>query len=123
MKSLKSFGIAIGALFFSIFIHFSLMQWGLKIEKPYFFSIYIFVTVILIVSSFVVQILEKRFKEYLGYFFLIIVAAKLLAGKVFIDSFAEKDENLFKITLITLYMISLAMITWFVAQKLLKPEN
>ncbi|MDX9705680.1 MAG: hypothetical protein RBT46_08255 [Weeksellaceae bacterium] len=123
MNSYKNFGIIIGLLLLSIFLHFILMNWILGIQKPYFSSIYFFVFSVLIISSLAIQALEKNFKEHLGYFFLVIVAVKLLAAKIFIDSFSENSEFLFRISLIVLYLICLVLITWFVAQKLLKLER
>lgn len=123
MKFGKSFLIAIGLMLAAIAIHYGLMHWGLGIQKPYFVSIYIFVILLLIISSLAVILLEKNFKEQLGYFFLVIVALKLLAAKLFIDSFPENKEPEFKISLILLYLLSLGLVTWFTAQKLLKQEN
>lgn len=107
----------------AIVIHFGLTQWVLEIQKSYFVSIYIFVLLLLVISSLMIVFLEKSFKEQLGYFFLVVVAFKLLAAKLFIDSFLENKEVEFKLSLIILYLISLGLITWFTAQKLLKQEN
>lgn len=120
---IKNFLISLACLSTAIFIHFILFEYILKIQKNYFSSIYIFIFCILILSSLFIQILERSFKEQLGYFFLLVVALKLVAAKVFIDSFALKDEAEFKFSLLILYLVSLILITWFTAKKLLNQES
>ena len=120
---IKSFLISITFLVTAILIHFVLFEFVLKIQKPYFTSIYIFIFFVLILSSLLIQLLEKSFKEQLGYFFLVVVALKLLAAKIFIDSFPQKDEAEFKFSLLILYLVSLILITWFTAKKLLNQES
>lgn len=119
----KNFMISLVWLSSAIFIHFILFEFILKIQKLYFSSIYIFIFCVLILSSLLIQILEKSFKEQLGYFFLVVVALKLVAAKVFIDSFPENNEPEFKFSLLVLYLISLILITWFTAKKLLNQES
>lgn len=119
----KNFLIVISILLAAIGIHFFLFDVILNSSKPYFLSIYIFVFLILIGSSLVIQFLEMGFKEHLGYFFLVIIGIKLVAAKVFIDSFPNSQESEFKFSLLVLYLISLILITWFTAKKLLNQES
>lgn len=120
---IKNFLIALFGIFAAIGVHYVLFEFILGVEKPYFRSIYIFVFLILIISILLIQVLEKSFKEQLGYFFLIVVAFKLFAAKLFIDSFDEYQESEFKMSLLILYLISLILITWFTAKKLLNTES
>lgn len=119
----RNFLIVLGILLMAIGIHYFLFAILLENSKSYFSSIYIFVFLILILSSLVIQFLEIGFKEHLGYFFLVVVGVKLVAAKVFIDSFEQKQEPEFKFTLLVLYLISLILITWFTAKKLLNQES
>ena len=119
----KNFLISLTCLSTAIFIHFILFEFILKIQKDYFSSIYIFIFCVLILSSLFIQVLERSFKEQLGYFFLLVVALKLVAAKVFIDSFPQKYEAEFKFSLLVLYLVSLILITWFTSKKLLNQES
>jgi len=123
MKFFKQSSILIGILLAFILVHFGLMKFILGVEKYYFIPIYSFVLIVLLVTILIVQFLELKFREHLGYFFLVIVALKLIAAKIFMNNFAEWKENAFKFSFLVLYLVSLILITWFVAKKLLREER
>lgn len=75
------------------------------------------------VTLVLVQLLEKSFKQQLGFMFLVIVALKLLSAKLFMNKFPEYKEDEFKFSFLVLYMMSLILITLYTAQKLLKSEK
>lgn len=123
MKIDKNFLLALTGILLAISLHFILFEWIFEIQKPYFQQIYIFILIVFVLSILAVQLLEINFKEQLGYFFLVVVAVKLLVAKLFVDRFDEYQEPEFKFSLLGLYLISLIFITWFTANKLLNSKN
>lgn len=104
-------------------LHYLIFQFGLDNYKTYFESIYLFISLLFVITLSLIQIIEKIYKEQLGYFFLVIVALKLGAAKIFLNSIPEWQEPVFKFSFLGLYLISLILITWFTARILLKSEN
>lgn len=123
MKLDRNFFWAIGIMTGSVLFHFILMNFILDLPKSYYSAIYLFVILALLITSGLIIILERNFREFLGYLFLIIITLKLVAAKVFIDFIGKKDEPEFKFSFLVLYLISLTLITWFTSRKLLKSEN
>lgn len=119
----RNFLIACTSLLTIFFLHFVLFEWILDSKKSYFWPMYGFISAVFLISIILVELLERSFKEQLGYFFLIIIALKLVAVKIFIDSFPNKTEAEFKLSLLALYLISLVLLTWLTAKKLLDTES
>lgn len=106
-----------------IAIHYISTKYILQIEKTYFGSIYLFTILVLITTLLIIEFLERKYREYLGYFFLIIVTLKLVAAKIFMNSFENWRENEFKFSFLILYLISLILITRFAIKKLLTEKD
>lgn len=123
MRLTKNAFTAMIILLVCILSHYLLMEWVFKIHKPYFISIYVFTFLVLMITMTVIELLEKKYREFLGYIFLIIVVLKLFSAKLFMNSFVNWRENEFKFSFLVLYLISLILITWFVAKKLLKEKD
>lgn len=123
MKIDRNFLLSILIMLGVIAIHFVIVQIFMGIDKPYFMPIYIFTGLVFMVTLVLVQLLEKSFKQQLGFMFLVIVALKLLSAKLFMNKFPEYKEDEFKFSFLVLYMMSLILITLYTAQKLLKSEK
>lgn len=123
MKVKKPFLFLLSAMFVSILLHFLIVQMGMGIQREYFLPIYLFVFVVFVITIYLIQLLDKYFHAHLGYMFLIIVALKLVSAKLFINTFTDFKQNEFKFSFLVLYLISLVLITWYAAQKLLKSER
>ncbi|NLN34229.1 MAG: hypothetical protein GX159_11640 [Flavobacteriaceae bacterium] len=106
-----------------IVIHYISTKYILQIEKTYFVSIYVFTILVLITTLLIIEFLERKYREYLGYFFLIIVTLKLVAAKIFMNSFENWRENEFKFSFLILYLISLILITRFAIKKLMTEKD
>lgn len=102
-----------------IAIHYISTKYILQIEKTYFGSIYLFTILVLSITLLIIEFLERKYREYLGYFFLIVVTLKLVGAKIFMNSFENWRENEFKFSFLILYLISLILITRFAIKKLL----
>lgn len=123
MKLTRNFFLAIGIFLLTILLHLGFVQVFLEESKPYYTSIYVFTISLLVVTLLVIQLLEYKWRDYLGYFFLVVVAIKLVAAKIFMNSIEQRHENEFKFSFLVLYLISLILITWFTVQKLMNEEN
>lgn len=106
-----------------IAIHYISTKYILQIEKTYFGSIYLFTILVLSITLLIIEFLERKYREYLGYFFLIIVTLKLVGAKIFMNSFENWRENEFKFSFLILYLISLILITRFAIKKLLTEKD
>lgn len=106
-----------------IAIHYISTKYILQIEKTYFGSIYLFTILVLITTLLIIEFLERKYREYLGYFFLIIVTLKLVGAKIFMNSFENWRDNEFKFSFLILYLISLILITRFAIKKLLTEKD
>lgn len=106
-----------------IAIHYISTKYFFQIDKTYFVSIYVFTILVLITTLLIIEFLERKYREYLGYFFLIIVTLKLVAAKIFMNSFENWRENEFKFSFLILYLISLILITRFAIKKLLTEKD
>jgi hypothetical protein len=123
MKLSRNFYLSLGIFWVCLVLHFVIVQGILGIAKPYFTSLYIFTSLLLLITLLVIQFLEFKWRDYLGYFFLVVVAFKLVAAKIFMNSFEQRSENEFKFSFLVLYLISLILITWFTAKKLMNEES
>jgi hypothetical protein len=83
----------------------------------------VFTILVLITTLLIIEFLERKYREYLGYFFLIIVTLKLVAAKIFMNSFENWRENEFKFSFLILYLISLILITRFAIKKLMTEKD
>ena len=106
-----------------IAIHYISTKYFFQIDKTYFVSIYVFTILVLITTLLIIEFLERKYREYLGYFFLIIVTLKLVAAKFFMNSFENWRENEFKFSFLILYLISLILITRFAIKKLMTEKD
>lgn len=106
-----------------IAIHYISIKYFLRIDESYFTSIYLFTILVLITTLLIIEFLERKYREYLGYFFLIVVTLKLVAAKIFMNSFENWRENEFKFSFLILYLISLILITRFAIKKLMTEKD
>jgi hypothetical protein len=123
MKLSRNFFLAIGWFIIAIIFHIGFVQIIMAETKPYYSSIYIFTSILLLITLLIIQFLEYKWRDFLGYFFLIVVALKLVAAKIFMNSIELRQENEFKYSFLVLYLISLILITWFTAKKLMNEER
>lgn len=119
----RHLSIAILTLLSAFSVHYIVFEWALDSHKDYFWKIYAFIFLLFLVAMLLIELLEKNFKEQLGYFFLVIIALKLMSVKIFMDSFSAKEETAFKISIISLYLLSLILLTWLSAKKLLTQDQ
>lgn len=106
-----------------IAIHYISTKYFFQIDESYFTSIYVFTILVLITTLLIIEFLERKYREYLGYFFLIVVTLKLVAAKIFMNSFENWRENDFKFSFLILYLISLILITRFAIKKLMTEKD
>ncbi len=106
-----------------IAIHYISTKYFFQIDESYFTSIYVFTILVLITTLLIIEFLERKYREYLGYFFLIVVTLKLVAAKIFMNSFENWRENEFKFSFLILYLISLILITRFAIKKLMTEKD
>jgi predicted tellurium resistance membrane protein TerC len=123
MKLDRNFFLVIGIFLGCILLHFGFVESFLNETKSYYSSVYIFTTILFIVTLLIIQFLEYKWREYLGYFFLVVVALKLVAAKIFMNTIELRHENEFKYSFLILYLVSLILITWFTAKKLWNQES
>lgn len=123
MKLSRNFFLVIGIFVVSVFIHIGFTQLFKSEFKSYYTSIYLFTGILLLITLLIIQFLEQKYREFLGYLFLIIVTLKLVAAKIFMNSIEQRQENEFKFSFLVLYLISLILITWFTVKKLMNQER
>ncbi|MFA5619899.1 MAG: hypothetical protein WDA08_06320 [Weeksellaceae bacterium] len=103
-------------------LHFLLMKFINRSEAD-FMPIYVFTTIVCIITLFLIAEANNLFHQYLGFIFIGIITLKLIAAKMFMNRFDAIDEPVYKFSFIVLYLISLVLITIFAAKLLLKNNN
>jgi len=88
-----------------------------------FLPIYIFTGIVSLVTLIAIGEANEFFHKSLGFIFIGIIALKLIAAKVFMNSLEEIDEPIYKYSFVVLYLISLVLITVYTAKLLLNPEK
>jgi len=105
-----------------VLVHYLLMKFAFHSEAD-FTSIYTFTIIICAFTLFLIAEANEFFHKYLGFIFIGIIAAKLIAARIFMNRFELMDETQYKYSFIVLYLISLVLITIYTAKLLLSPEK
>jgi|SRR5690606_17238734 len=121
-NSLKKSGLYILFFLICLLVHFLIMEFVIQSSAD-FLSIYIFTGIVSTVTLILIGEANEFFHKQLGFIFIGIIALKLIAAKLFMNSFDEIDEPIYKYSFIILYLISLVLITVYTAKLLLNPEK
>lgn len=121
-NSLKKSGLYFLIFLVCLLVHFLVMQFVIQSSAD-FLPIYIFTGIVSLVTLIAIGEANEFFHKSLGFIFIGIIALKLIAAKVFMNSLEEIDEPIYKYSFVVLYLISLVLITVYTAKLLLNPEK
>jgi len=121
-NSLKKSGLYILFFLICLLVHFIIMEFVIQSSAD-FLPIYIFTGIVSGVTLIAIGDSNEFFHKSLGFIFIGIIALKLIAAKLFMNSFDEIDEPIYKYSFVILYLISLVLITVYTAKLLLNPEK
>lgn len=121
-NSLKKSGFYFLIFLVCLLVHFLIMQFVIQSSGD-FLPIYIFTASVSLVTLISIGEANEFFHKSLGFIFIGIIALKLIAAKVFMNSLEEIDEPIYKYSFVVLYLISLVLITVYTAKLLLNPEK
>src|SRR5690606_28016656 len=121
-NSLKKSGLYFLIFLVCLLVHFLIMQFVIQSSAD-FLPIYIFTGIVSLVTLIAIGEANEFFHKSLGFIFIGIIALKLIAAKVFMNSLEEIDEPIYKYSFVFLYLISLVLITVYTAKLLLNPKN
>ena len=121
-NSLKKSGLYFLIFLVCLLVHFLIMQFVIQSSAD-FLPIYIFTGIVSLVTLIAIGEANEFFHKSLGFIFIGIIALKLIAAKVFMNSLEEIDEPIYKYSFVVLYLISLVLITVYTAKLLLNPEK
>jgi len=121
-NSLKKSGLYFLIFLVCLLVHFLIMQFVIQSSAD-FLPIYIFTGIVSLVTLIAIGEANEFFHKSLGFIFIGIIALKLIAAKVFMNSLEEIDEPIYKYSFVVLYLISLVLITVYTAKLLLNPKK
>lgn len=122
MKNFKKAFTYIAFFVVCVAVHFLILKFGMGSETD-FTSIYLFTTLVCVLTLLLIAEINSFFHKHLGFIFIGVIAIKLFSAKLFMDNSEQLNNGEFKYSFIVLYLISLVLITLFTAKLLLNPEK